>query len=177
MKKESRIEHSLFAKFAKEITNMYENDQNMRTRAIENKGVIENEEDKSLDLRNTERMKEIVKVMGWPTISKVGEKISNMAWLLIQHADHDVGFQKQCLEFMEQSFGDVSKRNIGYLEDRIRVNEGRPQLYGTQFRGEGENYGPAPIENPEKVDERRKGLGMESLEEYARLLKEKYKVL
>ena len=164
-----------YASFIQEIKDMFDKDQEMRQRALENDGVIENEEDDSLDLKHTERMKEIVNQIGWPTISKVGIEVSNMAWLLVQHSDHDVEFQKKCLELMKTQTGEVSKRNVAYLEDRVRVNEGRPQLYGTQFGGEGENYGPRPIEEPEKVNERRAELGMEPLEEYAKILKEKYK--
>jgi hypothetical protein len=49
--------------------------------------------DSSIDLANTQRMKEIVEQMGWPTRSKVGGHASEMAWLLVQHADHDRAFQ------------------------------------------------------------------------------------
>jgi len=169
----SEIEYS---SFIQEIKDMFDKDQEMRKRALENDGVIEDEEDDSLDLKHTERMKEIVNQIGWPTIAKVGVEVSNMAWLLVQHADHDVKFQKKCLELMRAQSGEVSKRNVAYLEDRVRVNEGRPQLYGTQFGGDGESYGPRPIEEPERVNERRAELGMESLEEYTKILKEKYKV-
>jgi len=155
---------------------MYQADQEMRHRVMAAGGVIENEEDDQLDFKHTEQMKKIVEVIGWPTISRVGEEISEQAWLLVQHADHDVEFQKKCLELMKAADeGDVSKRNVAYLEDRIRVNEGRPQLYGTQFFGEGSMYGPRPIEEPEKVNERRREMGMETLEEYKQALIEKFK--
>ncbi len=174
MENESKIEYS---SISQEIKDMFKKDQEMRQRALKNDSVIENEEDDSLDLKNTERMKAIVNQIGWPTVSKVGAEVSDMAWLLVQHSDQDVEFQKKCLGLMkEQQTGEVSKRNIAYLEDRVRVNEGRPQIYGTQFGGEGENYGPRPIEEPEKVDERRAEMGMESLEEYKKILKDKYRV-
>ena len=168
---------SVYEDHKREIKEMCVADQEMRRRSMEMGGVIETEEDDTLDFRNTERMKQIVSNMGWPTISKVGAEISNDAWLLVQHADHDVTFQKKCLDLMKQQpEGEVSKRNIAYLEDRIRVNEGQPQLYGTQFRNEeGAPYGPRPIENPEHVNDRRKEMGMESLEEYTKIMLEKYK--
>ena len=169
----SKIE---YGEAVRKIKEMHEKDQDMRRRALANNGVIENEEDKTLDQRNTERMKEIIEQFGWPTVSKVGEKISNMAWLLVQHADRNVEFQKKCLALMkEQTEGEVDKIDVAYLEDRVRVNEGKPQLYGTQFYGEGEQYGPRPIEDVANVDARRKKLGMESLEEYKNELREKYK--
>ncbi len=167
----------LYEDHKREIQEMFVADQQMRRRSIEKGGVIEIEEDDTLDFRNTERMKQIIHDIGWPTISKVGAEISNDAWLLVQHADHDVTFQKKCLDLMkQQSEGEVSKRNIAYLEDRIRVNEGQPQLYGTQFRNEeGTPYGPCPIEDPEHVNDRRKEMGMELLEEYTKIMLEKYK--
>ena len=164
-----------YGAIASEIVAMVAKDQEMRKRALENEGVIETEEDEKLDQQNTARIKEIIDQMGWPTISKVGKEISEGAWLLVQHADHDVEFQKRCLQLMKEApEGDVSKIDIAYLEDRVRVNEGKPQLYGTQFYGEGEDYRPRPIENPEKVDERRQELGLESMEEYKKSLLEKY---
>ena len=165
-----------YVQIADEIRKMCDADQAMRLSAMERGGIIENEEDGNIDIKHTERMKEIVQLIGWPTVSKVGEDVSVMAWLLVQHADHDVEFQKKCLNLMKtQPEGEVSKRNIAYLEDRVRVNENRPQLYGTQFRGDTkETYGPKPIENPEHVDERRKEVGMESLEEYKQMLLNKF---
>ena len=163
-----------FELFAQEIRTMLEKDQDMRKRALENNGVIESEEDDKIDAQNTERMKEIIRQIGWPTISKVGKEVSDMAELLVRHADHDVEFQKQCLQLMKEAKGDVDQINLAFLEDRVRVNEGRLQLYGTQFFGEGENYGPRPIEDQDHVDERRKAVGMESLAEYTKILKEKY---
>ena len=165
-----------YIQIADEIKKMRDADQVMRLRAIESGGVIGNEEDDNIDIKHTERMKDIVQLIGWPTVSKVGEDVSVMAWLLVQHADHDVEFQKKCLELMKaQLEGEVSKRNIAYLEDRVRVNENRSQLYGTQFRGDTkEAYGPKPIEDPEHVDELRKEMGMEPLAEYKDMLIKRY---
>ncbi len=133
--------------------------------------------DSSIDVENTQRMKEIIEQIGWPTRSKVGKYASESAWLLVQHADHDRAFQKMCLDLMKaQSAGEVSPANIAYLEDRVRVGEGRPQLYGTQFYAdEAGNIGPRPIEDPDHVDERRKAVGLQPLSEYAHDVEQSYK--
>ncbi len=167
-----------YESYIQEIQQMCAEDQAMRTRALENDMIIESEEDNTLDARNTKRMKEIVAEIGWPTISKVGKDISNDAWLLVQHADHDLAFQKQCLEMMKQQPKvDVDSSNIAYLEDRIRVHEGRPQLYGTQFFSEkmGDPMIPRPIEDPNNLDARRKAAGLEPFSEYEKHYKDKYK--
>jgi hypothetical protein len=52
------------------------------------------------------------------------------------------------------------------LEDRVRMFEGRPQLYGTQLEPDDEGRPrPYPIEDPEGVDERRRAVGLEPLAE------------
>jgi len=164
-----------------EILQMYEADQAMRERAINNDGVIESDEDINLDRINTQKMKEIIERSGWPSISRFGKDTAKRAWLLVQHADHDIDFQECCLGLMKSlSVEEVDVTDIAYLEDRIRVNRGRPQLYGTQFyeknKGDPSSYGPRQIEDLDRVDERRKSVGLESLEEYKqRLLKKYYK--
>lgn len=175
MNKES-INECIYPDIASEIFAMAEKDQDMRKRSRENNWIIETEEDNQVDFINTDRMKEIVAEIGWPTISKVGDEGSNKAWLLVQHADHDVPFQKFCLELMKKEpANEVNPVRVGYLEDRVRVNEGRPQLYGTQFFGDGDEFGPRPIENLENVEERRAGIGMETFEEYKATMLREYK--
>ncbi len=157
-----------FKAIADEIMKMSEVDQKMRKSG---------QWDSSIDVENTQRMKEIVEQIGWPTRSKVGRHASESAWLLVQHADHDRAFQKMCLDLMKaQSAGEVSPANIAYLEDRVRVGEGRPQLYGTQFYAdEAGHVGPKPIEDPDNVDERRKAVGLQPLSEYAHDVEQSYK--
>lgn len=160
---------------------MCDADQDMRNRALANDGIVETKEDEELDSKNTQRMKEIIAEIGWPTVSKVGKDISYVAWLLVQHADRDVVFQRHCLDLMKaEPVDEVNIRNIAYLEDRVCVNEKRPQVYGTQFFDsivDGEKvYGPRPIGDPEHVEERRKEVGLETLEEYRQHLIKKYDI-
>lgn len=123
---------------------------------------------KTLDERNTERLKEIVAKIGWPTRSKVGEEAANAAWLLVQHADHDSGFQQKCLDLMQhEPDGEVGKQDRAFLEDRVRVSTGRPTLYGTQFDyNETGEFAPLPIEDEENLNRRREAMGLGLFEEY-----------
>ena len=157
-----------FKAIADEIIEMSKVDQQMRKSG---------QWDSSIDVGNTQRMKEIVEQMGWPTRSKVGRHASEMAWLLVQHADLDRAFQRTCLDLMKvQSAGEVSPGNIAYLEDRVRLAEGRPQIYGTQFfADEAGKWGPRPIEDPDRVDERRQAVGLQPLSEYARDVEQSYR--
>jgi Family of unknown function (DUF6624) len=74
-----------------------------------------------------------------------------------------------------QAEGEVKPANIAYLEDRVRVGEGRPQLYGTQFYiDEAGIFGPQPIEDAGHVDERRQAVGLQPLSDYAHDMQQSY---
>lgn len=162
---------SQFPDIASEIDAMAKVDQDMRRQSIEENGSW----DDTVDAKNTERMKVIVAQIGWPTVSRVGKESSSNAWLIVQHADLKVDFQEQCLALMKQQpDGEVALRNIAMLEDRVRVNRKQPQLYGTQFRQINGEHKYLPIEDESNVDERRKKMGMESLQENIAGMYEKY---
>jgi hypothetical protein len=90
-----------------------------------------------LDQRHTSRMKQTINRHGWPGYALVGPIGAEAAWLLVQHADHDCEFQKRCQGLLEAAVQNqqASPQQLAYLSDRIRVAEGKPQLYGTQFHG------------------------------------------
>jgi hypothetical protein len=110
----------------------------------------------------------IVDRHGWPGVTLVGEDGANAAWLLAQHADHDVEFQAHCLDLLEAAVqrGDAPASQVAYLTDRVRVNRGEAQFYGTQFHGVGADHRPRPIENPDSLDERRAAMGLGPFAEY-----------
>jgi len=176
----NKSESIQYPEITAEITLMYNADQVMRKRWEEYNMLPEwpeePEEDRTRDSRNTARMIEIVEQIGWPTVSKVGGKASGDAWLLVQHADKNVEFQKHCLELMKaEPVGEVALHDIAYLEDRVRVNSNQPQLYGTQFRWEGNN--PVQnIEDPEHVEERRKEMGLNTLAKNLEEMYQKYNI-
>jgi RND family efflux transporter MFP subunit len=123
-----------------------------------------------IDRDNTAWLKGIVEAKGWPGKSLVGTDGAQAAWLVVQHADLDRAFQKQCLELIRTAFkkGETTGEQVAYLTDRVRVGEKQKQLYGTQFRVVNGKYEPQPIEDEEHVDERRKQMGMIPLAEYLR---------
>lgn len=164
---ESLSEEVSFPTIAREIKQMVETDQIMREQ--------DDSWDDQVDITNTNRMKEIVTEIGWPTISKVGKAVADDAWLLVQHADHDVAFQFECLVLMKsEPDNEVDKINIAYLEDRVRVNQGKGQLFGTQFIQENNKHVPREIEDIEKIDERRAEIGLGPLQEQIDMMYDKY---
>lgn len=118
--------------------------------------------------RNAARLKEIIAEYGWPGRSLVGEDGMIAAWFIAQHAIGDPPFQRRALELIKEahSKGEASAIGAAFLEDRICVFEGRPQFYGTQFEDDETGMPqPCPIADPEHVNERRKALGMNTIEE------------
>ncbi len=159
-----------FPKIAHELKVMVDNDQDMRKRSE-----TEDYWDETTDAKHTARMKEIVAEIGWPTLSKVGAEGASNAWLLVQHADHDVDFQEQCLQLMQGSpAGEVDITNIAYLTDRVCVNRDRGQLYGTQFTQEDGKHIPRTIEDEANVNARRAEVGMGPLSEQIQHMYNKY---
>lgn len=64
--------------------------------------------------------------------------------------------------------GEADAKLLAYLDDRVRVNAGRPQLYGTQFISDETGVlRPQPIQNPDSLDQRRAAIGLEPFAEYA----------
>jgi hypothetical protein len=146
---------------AAEILAMADEDQRMRHEV----SAGSRSWDPSVDERNTRRMQAIVSEIGWPTASKVGAQAEHRAWLLVQHAEH--GFQKECFALMaREPAHEVCPRHLAYLEDRIRVREGRPQRYGTELEKDGDGWKPAPTDDPEGLDARRKAVGLAPISEY-----------
>ncbi len=168
-----------YPRIAEEILKRVEVDQDMRSKTIDDDSTW----DESIDQQNTQAMERIVAEIGWPTISKVGAEAANAAWLLVQHADHNPVFQQYCLTLMlAEPSEEVTRQEIAYLEDRVRVNTNRAQLYGTQFTETRDvetaekviSYGPRPIEDFANIDSRRNSMGLGPFEEYRNEITKKY---
>lgn len=122
------------------------------------------------DSLNLMRIEEIIAKYGYPGKTLVGGA-SSAAFMVIQHADLET--QQKYLPLLQKAAeaGELSKSSLALLIDRVRVGEGKKQLYGTQyFRNEvtGE-FEFKPIEDVENVNARRAEMGiMYSIEEYAK---------
>lgn len=122
---------------------------------------------------NTEIVKKYFKDYSLPTVRENGQRTSILFWVFVQHADHDVAFQAEVLKVMTKELkkGNVLKNNYAYLYDRVHKNQGKPQRYGTQISWETGAPAPYSLEQPEKINELRKEMGLESMEDYLRTMK------
>lgn len=128
-----------------------------------------------IDRENREELRAIIKRFGWPGRSLVGEPAAHAAWLIAQHADEDLPFQKDCLKLMESApDGEVSRHDLAFLTDRVLLASGKKQLYGTQFAQVGRGFLPQPMDDAKKVEARRRKIGLPPLAQYARELQGLY---
>ncbi len=146
------------------IADMAKADQLTRKQALE--GKISNILIYLVDAIHQFRIHRLIESFGYPTKKSVGSKTLHLFWLLIQHQDHDVTLQEECL----RNCG-LNPEDEAFLIDRICVNKGRKQKFGTQFfLDEKGVYGPWPIEDQKKLDMRRKERGLESFSLYAKIM-------
>jgi hypothetical protein len=120
---------------------------------------------------NAERLASILNQRGWPGEPRVGPDGANAAWLIVQHAIGRPAFQREALEALRLAAarGEVPAMQPAFLEDRIRTLEGRLQRYGTQFDwDESGELSPLPVEDPDGVDERRRVIGLDPLDQSIR---------
>lgn len=121
--------------------------------------------------RHQPLLEKIVRQYGFPGFRQVGEKSANNFWLLVQHADAFPAFQRQVLQLMlpEVKRKNANPSNYAYLVDRIAVNTGKPEEYGTQVEYTGPGLGqavPRSLRDPAHVNQRRAAVGLEPLENY-----------
>lgn len=135
----------------------------------------------AIDRDNTNRMREIVAEIGWPTFDKVGESASNTAWLLVQHADRQPQFQAECLPLLKAAV-DADQAypfNYAYLYDRVRKSRGEKQYYATQpaTNRVTDEKSFVTIEDEPGVQQRREAMGVDqTIGEYAASMGFSYQV-
>ena len=166
----------------KELLAMVEQDQNIRNEMIKSgvnhpsKAILARLD--AIGSRNTARMKGIIRRYGWPGAELVGWDGTEAAFILVQHADHS--FQKELLPLIQKEYkaGALSGPNYALFIDRVLVDDGRPQIYGSRAmpfdqwkEGEPVLY---PIADEANVDERRAEVNLSSLAEYREMLKRIY---
>jgi Family of unknown function (DUF6624) len=172
--KEPKIREEILARAKKE--------QDLRFKLIKEGGFKPNAEEaralSEVDTSNRTWLKEIVEKHGWPGKTWVGVDGAHMAWLMIQHADADLPFQKKCLELLKAAVkqGEAAGVDLAYLTDRVLSAEGKKQLYGTQLEQKDGKFVPKPVEDEVNLDARRKELGMQPIAEYLEAAAKMYKL-
>ncbi|MEM9831879.1 MAG: DUF6624 domain-containing protein [Bacteroidota bacterium] len=165
-----------YKSIAERIIGLKDADLELRERLIHS-GRLGNGYDTEMEQlhnRNAEILNEIINTIGYPTIDKVGEEASEAAWLIIQHSISQPDFMRKCVKLLERAVNEhkANPKNLAYLTDRIASFENKPQLYGTHFDWDknGE-LSPKPFDDIDKVNRRRKSLGLNTLEEQTEVMR------
>jgi hypothetical protein len=118
----------------------------------------------AVHVRNAARLRELLAIHGWPDETIAGSDGTEAAWFIVQHAIGEPAFQRQVLRVLRrcEGTGCVPLWHAAYLEDRIAMYEGRPQLYGTQWIDDSRDgrLRPWVIAEPGRVNERRAAAGL-----------------
>lgn len=166
------IDHVL----ANELVAMADDDERVRAELAADGSLFEGYHPRMEEVhrRNGERLLEIIEERGWPGKSLAGDAGATAAWLILQHAISMPALQRRGLAMLKGlQPGEVDPAQVAMLEDRIRVFEGKPQIYGTQYDwDEGGEMSPHPIEDQDGVNERRRAAGLPPLEENTRRIRE-----
>lgn len=126
------------------------------------------------DSLNYLQLVSIVDLHGFPDSDKLGSEGTHNFWLLMQHQDVHPDFQERVLKMMEIAVGQnkASGTDYAHLLDRVMVNTGKPQVYGTQMvlNATGNSFEPRPCIDPENLDKRRESVGLGTMAKYIEIM-------
>jgi hypothetical protein len=136
------------------------------------------------DSINLIRIEEIIAKYGYPGKTLVGEPTNEAAWYVIQHSKKITDYFPMIQE--AGASNEIPFTKVAMMHDRMLMQEGKEQLYGTQVSGQyvlnattGKKefwYCVWPILNAESVNELRKEAGFaNTVEEYAKSMGVEYK--
>ncbi len=145
-----------------------------------------NREIDRVDSLNLRRIEQIISQYGYPGKTLVGEPTHVAAFYIIQHSPKI----KQYISVVEKAArkGELPFHQYAKMQDRLLMQEGKEQIYGTQgsgFATKGPDGRPGPmrmiiwpIKDPKNVNQRRKEAGFtDTVEENARRLGIEYQVI
>lgn len=127
--------------------------------AMEEKNMIENKE----------QLVKLIELNGWPTATSVTEYAAAGAALIINHTTYET--RSKYFPMLEKAFkkGEAQPLRYAKMRDRLLVEEGKEQLYGTQWKFKNSKRIPHPITKPHFVDKRRKKIGLGPLSDYLKV--------
>ena len=120
------------------------------------------------DFTNLIKIEKILNECGWLGADAIGEQGNKTLFLVIQHSDLET--QLKYLPMMREAVkkGNAKGTNFALLVDRIEMEKGNRQIYGSQIKIDGDEFYVYPIIEPEKVNERRAEVGLEPIEDYVK---------
>lgn len=125
---------------------------------------------KQTDSLNQLAIRKILTANGYPGFNMVGNTSSEAFGAMVLHCDDDVALQEQALALLEREIKkkNASEKLFAFLTDRVLINKGKKQRYGTQteMSADGTKFVAAPVADMKNVDNLRKKLGLPPLKDY-----------
>jgi uncharacterized protein DUF6624 len=145
------------------LKQMTDEDQAVRKAEHESEKKME-----QIDAKNYPEVESIYKKYGWTPISVFGKKASYAYWLLVQHQDNHLDLQQGVLKAMKAAVdtGEASRADYAYLYDRVMMNEGKLQHWGTQTTCKDGKAVMNPVDDPAGLEQRRNELAFIPLDQY-----------
>jgi hypothetical protein len=175
----AQTENVKLPQVAKQIDLMIEHDQSVAKRHIDL--MNQNAKSDSPEMKNLMDewktvadadkilLKTLFKENGFLGYSEVGEQSSHNFLQMVQRFDADSTFQQEVLAEMKKHIAKINASPIefAYLTDRVNLNQGKPQVYGTQLKinEKGTSYEPKMVIDPQNLNKRREEIGLGTIEE------------
>lgn len=130
---------------------------------------------KSIDEPNTKRLTEIFDQIGFPNTAKVGKEGFQAFMIVLQHAPTDE-LRVRSLKPITAAFKNKETPPMAYANfiDRLRLHQGKKQLYGSGFDFKDGKMVMSPTDDPRNLEKRRKRIGLPPLAEYTKVMAEMY---
>ena len=162
-----------------ELLQMEKVDQDMRqkcsVKSAEEQIKCLSEISTSVDQPNTKRITEIFDQIGFPNTAKVGKDGMRAFMIVLQHAPTDE-LRVRALKPITKAFKNKELDPMGYANfvDRLRLHQGKKQLYGTGFEFKDGKMVLSPTEDLKHLEKRRTKIGLPPMSEAVKMMKEIY---
>jgi hypothetical protein len=117
--------------------------------------------------RNAARLRALISEHGWPVEDIAGKDGSEAAWLIAQHAVGEPEFQRMTVSLLQAAAAarTIPAWHAAFLEDRVAMQEGRPQRFGTQWMDDPRDglTRPWKLAEPENVNFLRASMALDPL--------------
>ncbi|MFD7137006.1 DUF6624 domain-containing protein [Streptomyces sp. NPDC059894] len=114
------------------------------------------------DHANTKVLRRILAEHDWPGHRLVGPAAARAAWSIALHSNDESDFQRAAATLLERAVkaDDALIQHWAHLHDRVLINNGHDQEYGTQLFLRADGIELCPLRAPESLDERRATVGL-----------------